>query len=289
MAPCDTGQVSGTHQAARTPCCTAHALPAALLLVPAHLTRGSCRWLCPPGCRDPIPLPMEIASWQMQDNFTELGRTGETVRRRALWRAAGMQAHALASAPLPCALAPATQLRVSPCAALPQKLKFEWAWAVPSLIKCGVRRRMPPEIAAALSYKRVVFIGDAHVRRVHNWLAWALLGEGGHWWQKTCCRGCGSMAAGRLAAPCGRCSPRCLQRTTTHAHLPAAVYRPWQPSTPATPCHASASASTGEEVPDPKKGRAPKDLRQSIAVGDIRLELYNRDYVDGIIGMLQGW
>ena len=33
----------------------------------------------------------------------------------------------------------------------------------------------------------------------------------------------------------------------------------------------------------------PKDLQQSVAVGDIRLELFNRDYVDGITSMLLGW
>ena len=69
------------------------------------------------------------------------------------------------------------RLRVPSLHRCPQTLKYEWAWATPSVVRCGVRRRMPPEIAAALSYRRVVFIGDAHVRRVHNWLAWALLGE----------------------------------------------------------------------------------------------------------------
>ena len=68
--------------------------------------------------------------------------------------------------------------RRSPLAA-PQKLSYEWAWAVPSVLRCGVRRRTPTEIAAALSGKRLVFIGDSHMRYMHNWLAFALGGEAG--------------------------------------------------------------------------------------------------------------
>lgn len=53
---------------------------------------------------------------------------------------------------------------------------YEWAWG-PQAATCGVRRRSRADVAATFRHARLLFLGDSHVRYLHNWLAATLGGE----------------------------------------------------------------------------------------------------------------
>ena len=90
-----------------------------------------------------------------------------------------------------------------------QILNYEWVWH-PHATACGIRRRSPSEIAQVLSHKRVLFMGDSHVRYLHNWVARTLGGERA---ARVGACSCGCHGAGSYLAACA--SP------PTHASSPA--------------------------------------------------------------------
>lgn len=57
-----------------------------------------------------------------------------------------------------------------------QVFSYEWAWG-PQAATCGIRRRTSAEVASAFANRRLLFVGDSHVRYLHNWLAHTLGGE----------------------------------------------------------------------------------------------------------------
>lgn len=55
-------------------------------------------------------------------------------------------------------------------------LSYEWAWE-PEATLCGIQRCSKAQVASIFQDTRLLFLGDSHVRYLHNWLAKTLGGE----------------------------------------------------------------------------------------------------------------
>ena len=55
-------------------------------------------------------------------------------------------------------------------------LSYEWAWE-PEATLCGIQRCSKAQMASIFRNSRLLFVGDSHVRYLHNWLAKTLGGE----------------------------------------------------------------------------------------------------------------
>lgn len=55
-------------------------------------------------------------------------------------------------------------------------LSYEWVWE-PEAALCGIRRRPKEQVASIFQNTHLLFLGDSHVRHLHNWLAKTLGGE----------------------------------------------------------------------------------------------------------------
>lgn len=58
-----------------------------------------------------------------------------------------------------------------------ESLQFSWEWSKHATAQCSIRRHTTAEIRRLFAGKRVHFVGDSHVRYLHNHLAATLGGE----------------------------------------------------------------------------------------------------------------